>query len=59
MAGLTIGLRGMFANIGSTTTPAWSTGVVASVEGQTVSGITIRGETWIGAKPGIGVLRRV
>jgi hypothetical protein len=53
IAGLTIGLRGMFANIGSTTTPAWSTGVVASVEGQTVSGITIRGETWIGAKQGL------
>jgi hypothetical protein len=53
LAGLTIGLRGMFANIGSTTTPAWRMGIVASVEGQTVSGITIRGESWLGARQGV------
>jgi hypothetical protein len=43
----------MFANIGSAQTPKWRMGVVASVEGQTVSGITIRGETWIGALQGL------
>jgi hypothetical protein len=53
LAGLTIGLRGMFANIGSTATPAWRMGIVASVEGQTVSGITIRGESWLGARQGV------
>jgi hypothetical protein len=53
LAGLTIGLRGMFANIGSATTPAWRMGIVTSVEGQTVSGITIRGESWIGARQGV------
>jgi len=53
LAGLTIGLHGMFANIGSAQTPKWRMGVVASVEGQTVSGITIRGETWIGALQGL------
>jgi hypothetical protein len=53
LAGLTIGLRGMFANIGSTTTPAWRMGIVASVEGQTVSGITVRGESWLGARQGL------
>ena len=53
LAGLTIGLRGMFANIGSATTPAWRMGIVASVEGQTVSGITIRGESWLGARQGL------
>jgi hypothetical protein len=53
LAGLTIGLRGMFANIGSAQTPKWRMGVVASVEGQTVSGIIIRGETWIGALQGL------
>lgn len=53
LAGLTIGLRGLFANIGSTTTPAWRMGIVASVEGQTVSGITIRGESWLGARQGV------
>jgi hypothetical protein len=53
LAGLTIGLRGLFANTGSVQTPDWNFGVVASVEGQTVSGITIRGETWIGARQGL------
>jgi hypothetical protein len=53
LAGLTIGLRGLFANIGSAQTPDWNFGVVASVEGQTVSGITIRAETWIGARQGL------
>ncbi len=53
LAGLTIGLRGLFANIGSPTTPNWRMGVVASVEGQTVSGITIRAESWIGARQGL------
>jgi hypothetical protein len=53
LAGLTIGLRGMFANLGSAMTPDWNMGIVASVEGQTVSGITIRGESWIGAKQGL------
>ncbi|MFN4218354.1 MAG: hypothetical protein ACK4HB_03630 [Candidatus Bipolaricaulia bacterium] len=53
LAGLTISLRGMFANIGSATTPAWRMGIVSSVEGQTVSGIVIRGESWIGARQGL------
>jgi len=53
LAGLTIGLRGLFANIGSAQSPDWNFGVVASVEGQTVSGITIRAETWIGARQGL------
>ncbi len=53
LAGLTIGLRGMFGNVGSVTTPSWRMGIVASVEGQTVSGITIRGESWLGARQGL------
>jgi hypothetical protein len=53
LAGLTIGLRGMFANLGSAQTPDWNMGLVASVEGQTVSGITIRGESWLGARQGL------
>ncbi len=53
LAGLTIGLRGMFANIGSAQTPNWRMGVVASVEGTTVSGIIIRAESWIGARQGL------
>lgn len=53
LAGLTIGLRGMFANVGSAATPSWRYGIVASAEGQTVSGITIRGESWLGARQGV------
>jgi len=53
LAGLTINLRGLFANIGSVQTPAWRVGMIAGVEGQTVSGITIRGESWIGARQGV------
>jgi len=53
LAGLTINLRGLFANIGSVQTPAWRVGMIAGVEGQTVSGITIRGESWIGARQGL------
>lgn len=53
LAGLTINLRGMFANLGSAATPSWHMGIVSSVEGQTVSGITIRGESWLGARQGL------
>lgn len=53
LAGVTIGLRGMFANLGSGQTPAWRMGIVASVEGRTVSGIAMRAETWIGARQGL------
>jgi hypothetical protein len=53
LAGVTIGLRGMFANLGSAQTPAWRMGIVASVEGRTVSGIAVRAETWIGARQGL------
>lgn len=53
LAGLTIGLHGAFANVGSAATPSWRMGIVASVEGQTVSGITIRGESWLGARQGV------
>lgn len=52
VAGATINLRGLFANIGSAAVPNWRMGWVTSVEGATVSGITIRAETWIGARQG-------
>ncbi len=52
VAGVVLALRGLFANIGSAATPNWRMGWVAAGEGQTVSGITIRAETWIGARQG-------
>lgn len=53
LAGVTIGLRGLFANLGSVQSPTWRMGIVSSVEGRTVSGITVRAETWIGARQGL------
>jgi len=57
IAGLTIGTRALFAQMTcgqDSTVPAdWETGVVLALEGQTVSGITLRSETWIGARQGL------
>lgn len=53
IAGLTLGLRGLFANFGSVQTPNFVVGTVLILEGQTVSGITVRSETWVGARQGV------
>jgi hypothetical protein len=56
IAGLTITARSLFANFQTgqqTTNDTWNTGVVLGLEGQTVSGITLRSETWIGARQGL------
>ncbi len=52
IAGLTLGLRALFANLGSATTPAFESGFVLILAGQTVSGISVRSETWFGARQG-------
>lgn len=52
IAGLTLGLRALFANLGSVATPAFESGFVLILQGQTVSGITVRSETWFGARQG-------
>ncbi len=53
IAGLTLSTRALFANIGSVTTPSYSAGLVLALEGQTISGILIRAETWIGTRQGL------
>lgn len=53
IAGLTLGLRALFANLGTATVPSFQTGLVLILQGQTVSGITVRSETWVGATPGL------
>ncbi len=53
IAGLVLGIRGLFANVGSGMTPSFASGLVLSLEGQTVSGITVRAETWFGARQGL------
>jgi hypothetical protein len=52
IAGLTLGLRSLFANFGGAS-PSFETGLVLILSGTTVSGITVRSETWVGARPGV------
>jgi hypothetical protein len=52
IAGLTLGLRALFGNFGSAQTPDFRAGLVLILAGQTVSGITVRSETWVGARQG-------
>jgi hypothetical protein len=53
IAGLTLSTRALFANLGSVAAPSYTAGVVLALEGQTVSGVIIRAETWIGTRQGL------
>ena len=53
IAGLTISSRALFVNLGTDGNPSFRTGIIAAVEGQTVSGVTIRAESWLGARQGL------
>lgn len=57
ISGLTVNIVGLFANFGSASVPSWEVGAVLTVSGQTVSGVTVRSETYIGAR--LRVRRRV
>jgi hypothetical protein len=52
IAGLTLGLRALFGNFGTSSVPDFRAGLVLILSGQTVSGITVRSETWVGARQG-------
>lgn len=52
IAGLTLGLRALFANFGTVSAPNFTIGTVLLLEGTTVSGIKVRSETWVGARQG-------
>jgi hypothetical protein len=52
IAGLTLGLRALFANFGTVSAPNFVVGTVLILQGKTVSGIDVRSETWIGARQG-------
>lgn len=52
LSGLTVKAIGLFANLGSALAPSWEVGTVITVSGQTVSGVTVRSETYIGARRG-------
>ena len=53
IAGLTLNSRALFANLGDVGTPSFSMGIIAAIEGQTVSGLTARAESWIGTRQGL------
>ncbi len=52
IAGLTLGLRALFANFGTVNAPDFVVGTVLILQGKTVSGIDVRSETWVGARQG-------
>jgi hypothetical protein len=52
IAGLTLGLRTLFANFGTVSAPDFVVGAVLILQGKTVSGIDVRSETWVGARQG-------
>ncbi|MCS7198361.1 MAG: hypothetical protein NZ930_06775 [Candidatus Bipolaricaulota bacterium] len=53
LGGITVSTRALFTNFGNAGDPNFRVGVVLGLEGQTVSGILIRSETWIGARQGL------
>lgn len=53
IGGMTVSTRALFANLGTATAPDFRMGLILALEGQTVSGITVRSETWIGAHQGL------
>lgn len=52
LSGVTVKAVGLFANFGSAIAPQWEVGAVLTVSGQTVSGVTVRSETYMGARRG-------
>ena len=53
LAGLTFSAQALLANMGSISAPDWEAGLVLVLEGQTLRGITVRSETWVGARQGL------
>ncbi|MBI1743414.1 hypothetical protein HYR54_10180 [Candidatus Acetothermia bacterium] len=56
VVGLVLGVRALFGNLGTAQSPNFAMGTVLSLEGQTVSGVTVRAETWFGARQGLECL---
>jgi hypothetical protein len=52
IGGVTVRAVGLLANFGSASSLQWEVGAVLTVSGQTVSGVTVRSETYIGARRG-------
>ncbi len=52
VGGVTLKTIGLFANFGPAAAPQWEVGAVLILSGQTVSGVTVHSETYIGARRG-------
>ena len=52
LGGVTVKAVGLFANFGAAAIPQWEVGVILTLSGQTVSGVTVRSETYLGARRG-------
>ncbi|GEM_PF-907179 len=52
LGGVTVKTIGLFANLGSAAAPQWEVGLILTLSGQTVSGVTVRLETYLGARRG-------
>lgn len=52
LSGVTVKAVGLFANFGTAAIPQWEIGAILTLSGQTVSGVTVRSETYIGARRG-------
>jgi hypothetical protein len=53
LGGVTVRTVALIANFGSAGVPQWEFGAVLTVSGQTVSGVTVRSETYIGTRRGL------
>lgn len=50
--GVTVKAVGLLANLSSGAAPQWEAGAILTVSGQTVSGVTVKSETYLGARRG-------
>mgnify|MGYP000089880685 FL=1 len=53
LGGVTVRTVGLIANFGSAGAPQWEVGAVLTLRGQTVSGVTVQSDTYIGARRGL------
>jgi hypothetical protein len=53
LGGVTVRTVGLVANFGSAGAPQWEVGAVLTLKGQTVSGVAVQSDTYIGARRGL------
>jgi hypothetical protein len=53
LGGVTVRTVGLVANFGSAGAPQWEVGAVLTLKGQTVSGVAVQSDTYLGARRGL------